>query len=202
MATPLPSFSSLLSISQRYPRLDELHLSPSSTVESGSGLSSVEHVPEGSRLPDQCRRAAAMPSDQAAGSPVEMRSMGTEPQLPVRRRIRKYTNPQASNHCHICQRSSKAVPVAVCANIRRGVCRKIVCELCFEMFDLDITKFSTAPDQSQWVCTHCTMSCPSRAQCWTYRKTNSRRREKRRLLNEAASERSAGEPSITTPEQE
>jgi len=180
----LPSFASLLAA----PLLvDDARLSAYS-LKSGLPRPCLPRVePPGDNLdrtrlqPGRCSPPPWTQSNKLALTPEMDRDGQSRPTGLPPRSVRKYTNARASNHCHICQRSSKAVPSVACANIRRGTCRKIICELCFEAFNIDRAPPVASVEESTWLCTHCTLTCPRRAQCWTYRRTNSRRRERRQL---------------------
>eukprot|EP00181_Compsopogon_caeruleus_P006054 CAMPEP_0184678912 /NCGR_PEP_ID=MMETSP0312-20130426/1738_1 /TAXON_ID=31354 /ORGANISM="Compsopogon coeruleus, Strain SAG 36.94" /LENGTH=389 /DNA_ID=CAMNT_0027128023 /DNA_START=221 /DNA_END=1390 /DNA_ORIENTATION=- len=111
------------------------------------------------------------------------------------KRVRKekhYQDPMPSRHCHICARSASFVQLAVCGNLRKGICRKTTCEKCFQEFGWD---WSSANDPSKnWLCTHCSKTCPDRAQCVIYKRTNDRRRESG---PNRAPKKSKHEPSVT-----
>mmetsp|Transcript_2261 Transcript_2261/g.6748 ORF Transcript_2261/g.6748 Transcript_2261/m.6748 type:complete len:328 (+) Transcript_2261:756-1739(+) len=96
----------------------------------------------------------------------------------VSKRARQYSDPVPSEHCHICCRPTRKLKFAVCSNIRRSMCRKVVCVKCFEAFQWD-WDYASAAD-TDWVCTHCRDDCPKRAQCFVYERINSRRRKKNR----------------------
>lgn len=82
--------------------------------------------------------------------------------------VKHYADATPSTHCHICCRSSKNVTVIECANIKLGVCRKVVCCRCFEQNNWKCS--------SSWTCPHCEGICPPRSQCYTYERSNMRRR--------------------------
>lgn len=87
---------------------------------------------------------------------------------------RKYTDTTPSKFCHVCQKLQADKMHVVCENMQAGRCRKVVCKKCCTTFGWD-WKEITAPD-ARWCCPHCTNSCPKRAQCYIYEKTNDRRR--------------------------
>mmetsp|Transcript_3464 Transcript_3464/g.6496 ORF Transcript_3464/g.6496 Transcript_3464/m.6496 type:complete len:278 (+) Transcript_3464:254-1087(+) len=89
-------------------------------------------------------------------------------------RPRRYQLRIPSNYCHVCQRKSIAVNQVICCNLLSGSCRKAVCEVCFEDNGWDWNAAIHNPNS--WVCPHCSGICPTRAQCYTYMKTNCRRR--------------------------
>jgi hypothetical protein len=72
-------------------------------------------------------------------------------------------------------RTTRKVNNICCNNFRKGTCRKVICEKCFNDYGWDWARFTKKP--SEWTCTHCRDCCPSRAQCAIYRRTNERRRE-------------------------
>lgn len=82
--------------------------------------------------------------------------------------------------CHVCWRSTKRVEVAICSNIARSACRKVICQKCFHKFGWNFENAS-APS-SNWTCTHCCGNCPNKAQCYVYGRTNERRRKQRAAL--------------------
>lgn len=87
---------------------------------------------------------------------------------------RRYRNASPSNFCHICQKFQKGHAYVVCANIKSGLCRKIVCKSCCFSFGWNWNE--AIDSENVWCCPHCTDTCPSRAQCFTYERTNKRRR--------------------------
>lgn len=90
-------------------------------------------------------------------------------------RLRKYKNPIASKHCHICSRTATHTePHVVCSNIEQATCQKVTCRKCFKHYNW---KVPVSPASFRnWKCTHCTGNCPECAQCVTYNKTTKRRR--------------------------
>lgn len=82
--------------------------------------------------------------------------------------------------CHLCWRSTQRVNVVVCSNILFSSCRKIVCEKCFEKFGWDWA--AATSEREHWICTHCRGSCPGKAQCYVYGRTNEKRRRMRAAL--------------------
>lgn len=87
-----------------------------------------------------------------------------------------YANPQPSAYCHVCARTSKAVQFAICARIKEGLCRKVICNKCFGKFGWDWDAAQKNPD---WVCVHCRGDCPEGSQCFVYTKVNKAREKKR-----------------------
>lgn len=79
----------------------------------------------------------------------------------------------SSRYCHVCVRPAKRFGFVRCANnIIDGSCRKVVCKRCFEDAARD---YAAAKNAGNWKCWHCTQSCPMRASCTTYNKTNQKR---------------------------
>ncbi|KAA8498578.1 hypothetical protein FVE85_6163 [Porphyridium purpureum] len=107
-------------------------------------------------------------------------------QLASKPKIRRYSNSTASRFCHICARSMDSVRAISCFNTLFGVCRKIICEKCFEQYGWDWE--AASKPGARWSCAHCKGICPERAQCNTYKRTNQRRRlkglERRKQLEE------------------
>lgn len=100
--------------------------------------------------------------------------------------IKHYARPTPSQHCHICCRSAKNISVYSCARIEQAVCRKVVCHRCFVDHNWTWAK--------GWVCTHCKGGCPPRSQCFTYGKSNLKRRLK-------GKKRTLPVPKVVKPEQ-
>eukprot|EP00188_Purpureofilum_apyrenoidigerum_P001086 Plantae.Rhodophyta-Purpureofilum_apyrenoidigerum.ctg1558.p1 GENE.Plantae.Rhodophyta-Purpureofilum_apyrenoidigerum.ctg1558~~Plantae.Rhodophyta-Purpureofilum_apyrenoidigerum.ctg1558.p1 ORF type:complete len:388 (+),score=47.31 Plantae.Rhodophyta-Purpureofilum_apyrenoidigerum.ctg1558:172-1335(+) len=100
-------------------------------------------------------------------------------------KTRTYANPTASHFCHICWRRAKYTPMAVCANIKQSSCRKVICKKCFACFKWDWD--AAVAEGSNFQCTHCLNTCPSGAQCYTYGKTNLKRRSSKTKLPSPAS---------------
>mmetsp|Transcript_5473 Transcript_5473/g.16314 ORF Transcript_5473/g.16314 Transcript_5473/m.16314 type:complete len:170 (-) Transcript_5473:167-676(-) len=112
--------------------------------------------------------------EPTASNPSEDHPAEGEAVLAPRVQKRKrYTDRTPSNHCHICSRSVGAVKMAVCSNLHSGLCRKVICKLCCESFELGWGVYEQGHD---WQCTHCKNACPVRARCHTYHRTNMRRR--------------------------
>eukprot|EP00183_Erythrolobus_madagascarensis_P006240 CAMPEP_0185843876 /NCGR_PEP_ID=MMETSP1354-20130828/254_1 /TAXON_ID=708628 /ORGANISM="Erythrolobus madagascarensis, Strain CCMP3276" /LENGTH=312 /DNA_ID=CAMNT_0028543455 /DNA_START=54 /DNA_END=992 /DNA_ORIENTATION=+ len=82
----------------------------------------------------------------------------------------------ASKYCHLCQRSASSVKLIACSNLKKLVCRKSVCVLCFVTEGWDFARALAESDT--WTCPHCNEACPPRSQCVTYTKTNQRRKER------------------------
>mmetsp|Transcript_42435 Transcript_42435/g.104370 ORF Transcript_42435/g.104370 Transcript_42435/m.104370 type:complete len:119 (-) Transcript_42435:99-455(-) len=71
----------------------------------------------------------------------------------------------------------------VCANLEKYLCRKVVCEVCFEDFGWNWDAAKGCPES--YLCSHCTGTCPTRAQCKIYQRVNSKRKSKTELKKEA-----------------
>eukprot|EP00871_Galdieria_phlegrea_P000089 jgi/Galph1/1080/GphlegSOOS_G5907.1 len=98
-------------------------------------------------------------------------------------RKKQYSRISPAKFCHLCARAtSRSVRMVVCANINIGMCLKVTCEKCFQQYQWNFAEAIANP--STWVCTHCRGSCPDRAQCSIYQRTNHRRRINRFLLRQ------------------
>ena len=95
------------------------------------------------------------------------------PSIPVQRE-KTYKNSEPSRFCHICGRKAINLRVAPCGRIIGNHCRKVVCERCVEKHRLDDAPLHGEPVAS-WSCPHCRASCPPKAQCNTYGRTNFKR---------------------------
>lgn len=94
------------------------------------------------------------------------------------RRAARFEKPVPSRFCHVCSRTPKNVQLTVCSNIRRGICRKVVCEKCFIRYGYgDFNKAKSG--ENEFLCPHCCNVCPGRAQCGTYQRINDRLRVNR-----------------------
>jgi hypothetical protein len=94
----------------------------------------------------------------------------------TKRKPRTYSRPVPSQHCHICsRRPTTQSPHAACGNLAKGKCRKTICQKCFTLYGWDMTE-ALVPDNSGWLCPHCSGKCPDRAQCHIYDRTSERRR--------------------------
>lgn len=109
------------------------------------------------------------------------------------RKKAKFDKPSPSRFCHICSRTPKNVRLAVCKRINDGICRKVVCEKCFQ--DYGFGHFEQAYNTSNWLCAHCSGLCPERAQCQTYGRINDKLRATR--LKQLKFARSSGLPSLS-----
>lgn len=113
----------------------------------------------------------------------------------AKQRPKHYKRPTASKFCHICARKSSNVAVAVCSRIEQGLCRKVVCEYCFEKYGWDREALDVAKRMQEkegrdvgpckgrkraWECPHCRGQCVAKAQCNTYGKINYKRHLKLR----------------------
>jgi len=88
-----------------------------------------------------------------------------------------------------CTRSSKSTRFAKCCHVETGTCRKIICERCAREHRWgDVIRAIEEPAfAATWSCLHCRGACPSRAQCATYKRVNSRRRQRRQVGAASAS---------------
>lgn len=84
------------------------------------------------------------------------------------RRSAKSRKSVPSRFCHICNRNSRNMRVAVCDKIKLGTCWKVTCEGCFEEDKLGVFNDAADIQNSVWSCTHCTSTCPARAKCRTH----------------------------------
>ena len=138
---------------------------PNIRIDNSTSPSNV--VPSASKRP----RTPIIPTQDLTNL---TQSENTLPRQPPRKK--RYHDAAPSTHCHVCCRPKSVVPVAVCSNIKEGTCRKVVCKRCITSngWNWDIA----TEENSSWICPHCTDSCAtvSRAQCWVYMRTNSRRR--------------------------
>ncbi len=108
---------------------------------------------------------------------------------------RTYQDATPSKHCHICSaRPSAASPHLVCANLRRGTCRKTVCAKCFAKHGWDLAAARAAA--RVWRCPHCRGACPRAAQCFIYGRTTARRRQTA-MRARAAAKRAAAPDRVT-----
>lgn len=95
------------------------------------------------------------------------------------RRAARFDKPVPSRFCHVCSRTPKNVRLVVCCKIKEGICRKVICEKCFEEYKWGDFQHALNTHSSDWVCPHCSGNCPERAQCRTYQRINDRLRVNR-----------------------
>lgn len=98
---------------------------------------------------------------------------------------------QPSKFCHVCVRSGEQVTLVPCANVIGAVCRKAICQKCFDKHgighewrnacenretirQIHAGLLDRLPD-NVWTCLHCRQMCPQTAQCKIYARTNRRR---------------------------
>lgn len=137
-------------------------LSPCS-VRQVASQSAPPHTPASSRA----RRPATAPPP---GGPARRARVSK----PVRK-PKTYSKPVASRFCHICSRTPRrGHGAAVCARMRDGLCRKIVCEQCIREQGWPYESIMANP--TQWHCPHCADACPPRSQCHIYNRINARRK--------------------------
>lgn len=159
-----------------------LIVSPSRCNSSGAVLPGKGEVEDGSSsVPSSCM-SSKLVDDNMSFEQANLESPEADKhygllgnQKPARLRYSKGAAP--SKYCHVCGRSARTVPVALCGNNLKGLCRKVVCDKCLithEGSDLRSTKEKIA----SWTCTHCRGGCPSRARCHQYQRNNMKRRLK------------------------
>lgn len=134
-------------------------------------------------------------SSSKNGSGKSQRTSTQSRSTVAKQRPKHYKRPTASKFCHICARKSSNVAVAVCSRIEEGLCRKVVCEYCFEKYGWDRAALDTAKKRHgkegfdseackgrkrAWECPHCRGQCVAKAQCNTYGKINYKRHLKLR----------------------
>lgn len=102
-------------------------------------------------------------------------------------KVRRYRQAKPSRFCHICARSADNVEMIPCKNVKFGVCRKSVCAKCCGEYGCEVMVSDQAGKSV--ACPHCTKTCPPKAQCRTYQKTNEKRRitciKKRMIIEDA-----------------
>lgn len=96
-----------------------------------------------------------------------------------KRRAAKFDKAKPSGFCHICSRTPKNVRIVPCANITQGTCRKVTCVKCVDEFNLGHVETDVGDPGTSRPCTHCSKTCPERAQCRTYQRTNDKLRLRR-----------------------
>jgi len=141
------------------------------------------------------RRAETPASDAIGSAPMSMAMVaalrrGQSSTVPVNKvEVKKSSKTAPSRFCHICTRSSKSTRFAKCCHVETGTCRKIICERCAREHRWgDVIRAIEEPAfAATWSCLHCRGACPSRAQCATYKRVNSRRRQRRQVGAASAS---------------
>lgn len=172
-----------------------------SPVLSSVGTSKLSTVPSSSSCESSQNGFSAAEADSNLGSlsvysdpmnyfgkhrkfrvPDPILSPSLESQIKRRPQKKKqYSRASPAKFCHLCARAaSKNIRMVVCSNIRIGMCLKVTCEKCFRQNSWNFEEAFENPDS--WVCTHCRGSCPYRAQCSIYQRTNHRRRVSRFLM--------------------
>lgn len=107
------------------------------------------------------------------------------------RKPKTYAKPVASRFCHICSRMPRrGQSAAVCLNMKRGLCRKIVCERCIVEQGWDLASTRAGVEAGTWLCPHCAGVCPPRSQCHIYNRINARRKRVSDTTDTALSARS------------
>lgn len=146
----------------------DFHLSPAETDSEHDWKNAKLSFDTANKHLDSLAAALSLPPDPPPRAPLPVaRARAVKP--------RTYQDATPSKHCHICSaRPSTASPHVVCANLRRGTCRKTVCAKCFARHAWDIRAARTARN---WRCPHCSAACPRAAQCFIYGRTTARRRQ-------------------------
>lgn len=127
---------------------------------------------------DTCRARAVVKTDPIICEAGEKICVADKELLLLKpkktRKKAKFESPVASRFCHVCSRTPKNVRLAVCMKITDGVCRKVICEKCFDEYKYG--DFEHAYTVKDWLCPHCSGICPERAQCRTYSRINDKLR--------------------------
>mmetsp|Transcript_15299 Transcript_15299/g.31087 ORF Transcript_15299/g.31087 Transcript_15299/m.31087 type:complete len:494 (-) Transcript_15299:587-2068(-) len=151
----------------------------SKILGSEEALLELQRVVKNSSWPPRC----AGNSDQIPSSPEPARRLScsrttqqTKEDPAKAIRFRYTENATSSKYCHICGRPAHSVKVLVCQNFAFGICRKVVCQICFGKHDWEWP--STGENTTDWLCSHCRGVCPERAQCFNYQRTNRKRKTK------------------------
>ena len=118
---------------------------------------------------------------------------------PRKRRKATFSKPVPSRFCHLCSRTSPAVRHIVCGALATSsTCRKVVCDRCFTTAGAaginGVTWDQAVAAGPAWRCCHCVGSCPDRAQCRNYTRTN----ERLRLMRSASGGAGLGAGGGTT----
>lgn len=141
------------------------------------------------------------PDEKPLGQ-LEASQAGELQRAPRPTRLRYSKGAPPSKYCHVCGRNSKTVVVAVCANNKVGLCKKVVCNKCLIVHDnkYDFTKLRPTKEfWSKWTCTHCRGSCPDKARCHQYQRNNAKRKQKPTPSNEAKEIEPVAAVEITIP---
>jgi len=94
-----------------------------------------------------------------------------DPGITKKRKPKVYSNPKPANQCHVCARKVGLIP---CGNVSNGSCLKATCIKCFDKHNFDLA--AALDTQRDWICSHCTESCPPSARCHIYARSIHRRR--------------------------
>lgn len=152
--------------------------------------------PIGPEVPRSVKRGR--PESSASQSVHSSRSSATpNTRLPLpdlstvkKQRPKQYKRREPSRFCHLCGRRSPNVPMAICSRVMDGMCRKVVCEYCFQKHGWDRAVIDDAKRvrerngseldtvrgrKTVWECPHCQGKCGYKAQCKTYGRTNYKR---------------------------
>lgn len=140
--------------------------------------------------------AHADPAALGAAVVTDEQLLAMKPLKPRKRATFEAATP--SNYCHICSRTpNRGIRLAVCASLREGLCRKVVCERCFSEYALGCSFEDAANKAVDWKCVHCQGICPERAQCRTYQNVNRKLRLQRLRQSVGPVESAAGTAAAT-----
>lgn len=148
--------------------------------------------PEVPRALTRYRPEGAAEQQMSSGSSSTRNVRMPTPNLSTvkKQRPKQYKRREPSRFCHLCGRRSPNVPMAICSRVMDGMCRKVVCEYCFEKHGWDRTVIDDAKRvrerkgseldtvrgrKAVWECPHCQGICGYKAQCKTYGRTNYKR---------------------------
>lgn len=118
------------------------------------------------------------PSNVKTHDNMQRLPVSDKPPLPTftNSKQQHYTEgPSPSKYCHICGRMGDAQELRVCHLVGEGRCRKVVCEICIQKFDIAYTAH-TQSERTPWICTHCRGQCPPNARCAQYAQRNRKRK--------------------------
>jgi hypothetical protein len=159
--------------------------SPAGDMVSRDLLNGISHVSYETAL--QSRLGTQLPcSPVTPSAPVSLENASIDgdfcqpmdQKLKLKPSVRKpktYAKPVASRFCHICSRMPRrGQGAAVCKNMAKGLCRKIVCERC--IVDNGWNYAAIKSNVNSWLCPHCAGLCPARSQCHIYNRINARRK--------------------------
>lgn len=157
----------------------------------GPGRPRVVGAPAGAPAPP----AHVEPSAKRVAVVSDEQLLAMKPLKPRKRAT--FEAPTPSNYCHICSRTpNRGIKLAVCAALREGLCRKVVCERCFGEYALGCSFEDAASKAVEWKCVHCQGICPERAQCRTYQNVNRKLRLQRLRQSVGPVESAAGTATV------